>query len=68
MKNSGYIGIIVMLIIILIISFLLVRPEVFTGKKETKSTIETSIGAINQAKQLNEMSQPKIPKEFIEIN
>lgn len=59
MNTKGYAGIIVLLITFLIISFLLVRPDVFTGDKKTKGTLETGIDAVDEAKQVVRQSQER---------
>ncbi len=51
-NQGGYIGIISLLIVFLIITFLLIRPDVFTGNPKTKGTLETGLDAVEQAKQI----------------
>lgn len=52
MNSRGSLGIISLLIVSLIITFLLVQPNIFLRDKETKGTLETGIDDVEQAKEV----------------
>jgi hypothetical protein len=52
MNSRGSLGIISLLIVSLIITFLLVQPNIFLRDKETNGTLETGIDDVEQAKEV----------------
>lgn len=69
MKYSqvGYAGIIMLIIVALLIGFIMVRPDIITGKKETKSTLENSFNAIDKARDAKKQIEVKsqIPEDLL---
>jgi len=48
--NGGYVGLLMLLIGVAIITFLIVRTDLFTGQKEGKNMIEGGFNTIDAAK------------------
>ncbi|MEK7585690.1 MAG: hypothetical protein AAB477_00415 [Patescibacteria group bacterium] len=48
--NSGFIGLLMLLIGVAIIIFFIVRTDLFTGNKDGKNMIEQKTSALDQAK------------------
>ncbi len=48
--NGGYVGLLALLIVISIIIFFIVRTDLFTGQKGSKTILEQSTDSINKAK------------------
>ncbi|MFA6397772.1 MAG: hypothetical protein WDK96_02925 [Candidatus Paceibacterota bacterium] len=50
--NTGFIGLLMLLIGVALISLFLARTDLFSGKKGSKSIIEQDLDALNQAKEV----------------
>jgi hypothetical protein len=55
LKNGGYVGLLMLLIGVAIITFLIVRTDLFTGQKDSKNMIEQGQDDINKAKAVKSM-------------
>jgi len=53
--NGGYVGLLMLLIGVAIITYLIVGTDLFTGQKEGKNMIEQGQDSINQAKAAKDM-------------
>lgn len=60
--NSGYIGLVMLLISFVIIALIIVRTDLFSGQKGSKNVLEQGTDAINKTKDvktlLEKNSQP----------
>ena len=53
--SGGYVGLLMLLISVAIIAFVIVRTDLFDGKKGGESVLEQGTDAINQAKEAKDL-------------
>lgn len=66
-KNGGFIGILMILITVTVIIFIMLRTDMFTGKKGSKSILEQDLNAVEQAKDVKALLE-KNSAQTIDIN
>lgn len=60
--NGGYIGLIMLLLGVVIIVFLVITTDLFTGQKEDKNIIEKGNSYIDQAQQAKDLLEQNSQK------
>ena len=64
--NKGYIALLMLLIGVALMVLFIVRTDIFSGKKDTKSMLEQDLDAVNQVKEVKALVEEKSRKTLEE--
>ena len=67
-RNGGFIGILFMLVALAAIMIYIVRPDIITGKKETKGMLEQNLDVVQKAKDIKSVVEKNSAKQADEID